>query len=157
MTQDIEGAYESLEGDEDVMAYDRRHDIQSAGILTISDAAKARQVAESLRTRIAGKVVVEIGAGVGLLAIEMGRYAERVYAIEADPAWSWIFVRHLFRAKPANVSWLFGSAEQFGGMIRADVAIFATRSGRESMRQAAELFTDPANVIDLWGFVEGTT
>lgn len=148
----ITGIYETMEGDLDAMAYDERHGISSLGILTIDDAAKADTVADYLRTRIAGKIVVEIGAGVGYLAVAMGRHAKAVYAIEADPAWSWTFTRYLYSEKPANVSWLFGTAEQFKGMIRADVAVFCARSGKESMRRAAEMFAP--TVIDVWGFLE---
>lgn len=155
MSDEIDAAigqvYEDLEGDEDVMAYDERHGVQSLGILTIDDPEKAATVADYLRKRIAGKIVVEIGAGVGFLAVAMGRHASKVYAIEADPAWSWMFTRYLYREKPENVSWLFGSAEQFDGMIQADVAVFCTRSGKLSMARAAEMFAP--EVIDVWGFL----
>ena len=49
---------------------------------------------------IDGKRVIEVGAGVGFLAIEMAKRAKSVIAIECDPAWSWIFTQPLQLHKP---------------------------------------------------------
>lgn len=129
--------------------YAERHGVESADVLTIHDDERAGLTAALLEPRIAGKVVVEIGGGIGVLACHMGQYASRVYCIEANPAWTWEFIGSVYRQKPKNVSFLFGAADEFAGLIRADVAVFATHSGREAMRKAAEMFAP--EIIDIYG------
>lgn len=141
-----------MEGSEAAMAYDERHNVSALGILTVTDRDTAKRIAQALAPSVRGKTVIEIGAGIGLLALELASYARRVFAIEADPAWSWVFVEHLYERKPPNLSWVFGAAEEFAGLLRGDVAIFCTRSGRESMRKAAGLFAPV--VIDVYADVE---
>jgi predicted O-methyltransferase YrrM len=140
MEADIERVYEALEGGDAVEEYHDAHGVRSMTVLTITNESEAVRRVRAFRDRIAGKIVVEIGSGVGLAALEMARYAERVYAIEADPAWSWVFVRHLYRAKPANLTWVFGGAESVAGLIKADVAVVFTHSDRDGMRAMAERF-----------------
>lgn len=135
--QAIEHVYGILEGGEDVNAYHFRHQIEALLILTILDKRTAKREAARLRERIHGRTVVEIGAGVGLAACEMARYAKRVYAIEADPAWTWVFTRELYRSKPPNLTWIFGTAESVQDFIKADIAVMFTRSGTEQMARAA--------------------
>lgn len=141
--------YNSLEGSDDAEAYAARHGVESIAVLTNYDDEHAGLVAEYLADRIRGRVVVEIGGGIGLLAFHMGQYASRVYVIEAAPAWSWAFAHMLYDRKPKNVSYLFGAADEFVGMVRADVALFCTHSGVSSMRAAASLFAPV--VIDVYG------
>lgn len=83
----IESYYESMEGSELLREYHRRHGTETAGILTVYDDEYAGEVAEYLRPRIEGKIVVEVGAGIGLLACHLATIARRVYAIEVDPNW----------------------------------------------------------------------
>ena len=100
----LEMLYETLEGSEMAEEYSRRHGVESASILTIYDGQTAEIVANSLVPRIEGKTVIEIGGGIGLLALYLGEYAKHVYCIEASPAWSWAFVECLFEMKPKNVA-----------------------------------------------------
>ena len=134
----IEEIYMIQEGSEDVEAYHQRHGTQSLCILTVCDKRSAMKEAESLLYEIYGKTVIEIGAGVGLLAIYMARVAKHVYAIEVDPAWSWAFTRELYRKKPENLTWIFGTAESVAPWLRGDVAIIYTRSGQGAMESVAK-------------------
>jgi len=129
--------------------YSERHGIESADVLTVHNDDRAGLLADLLVPHITGKTVVEIGGGVGLLACHMGRYAKHVYCIEANPAWTWEFLGCIYRQKPKNVSYLFGAADEFAGLIRADVAVIATHSGREAMKAAAAKFAP--EIIDLYG------
>lgn len=143
----IERAYESLEGSEAVEAYHRRHCTDSACILTVYDDEVAHGLAEYLRPRIEGKVVVEVGAGIGLLACHLAGIARRVYAIETDPMWSSCFVAALYRMKPPNLTFIFGRAEDAPPLL-ADVALFCTHSGIPALWQAASRFAPV--VIDVY-------
>lgn len=139
--------YEAMEGSELAEQYHARHGTESAGILTNYEDEHAAAVADYLRERVAGKIVVEIGAGIGLLACHVAQDARRVYAIELDPAWTSIFVWQLYKQKPANLTFIFGKAEE-APPIAADVAFFCTHSGRESMYRAATMFAP--EVIDVY-------
>ena len=80
--------------------------------------------------------------------MELARRARMVYAIEADPAWTWVFVKHLIERKPANLTWIFGAAETVADFVRADIAIVYTRSDVEGMmalgaRIATEVILGP--------------
>lgn len=141
--------YEVMEGSELSRAYSERHNINSAAVLTVLDDNHALLIAERLRPRIAGKTVVEIGGGIGLLAMHLGHVAKRVYCIEANPMWSWVFAGVLLAQKPKNVSYLFGSADEFLGMVRADVAIYCTHSDVKGMGLVAAQFAPV--VIDVYG------
>ncbi|TAL42001.1 MAG: hypothetical protein EPN91_09375 [Salinibacterium sp.] len=133
----IEMAYDALEGAEDLMAYHARHGTPSLLVLTQHSPHIAIETARLLREHIDGKRVVEVGAGVGFLAIEMAKRAKSVIAIESDPAWSWVFTRSLLAHKPANLSWVFGTAESVADIVRGDIAVVCTRSGHEAMRKVA--------------------
>ena len=139
--------YEVLDGSEVANEYHRRHGIESACILTVTDDERAAQIVAYLEPRIAGKVVVEIGAGIGLLACHMAQVAKRVYAIEVDPAWTSAFLAVLYATKPPNLTFIFGRAEDCPP-IAADVAIFCTHSGHESMYRAASRFAP--DVVDVY-------
>jgi hypothetical protein len=141
--------YNAFDGSESMAAYSERHNISSQAVLTVTDDEIADSIAEYLAPRIEGKTVVEIGGGIGLLSLHMGRIAKRVYCIEANPMWSWVFAANLIKHKPKNVSFLFGAADEFVGTIKADVAIFCTHSGVQSMSLVGSQFAPI--VIDLYG------
>lgn len=141
--------YEAMDGSETSLAYSARHGIQSQAVLTVFDDETASLIAEHLAERIAGKTIVEIGGGIGLLAFHLGRFAKRVFCIEASPVWSSAFLAALLHAKPKNVSYLFGAADEFTGLIAADAALFCTHSGVASMKAAGRLFAP--EIIDVYG------
>lgn len=145
----LDEVYNEFEGSEPLARYMERHGVNSAGVLTILDDNHAMLVAERLRPRIEGKVVVEIGGGIGLLAMHLGHVAKRVYCIEASPMWAEAFVHVLLAQKPRNVSYLFGSADEFIGPVRGDVALFCTHSDVSGMRLVASQFAPV--VIDVYG------
>lgn len=149
MKELLNSIYEKMGGSEVSMTYSARHRIDSAAILTVTDDETASLIAADLAPRIAGKVVIEIGGGIGLLALHLGTYAKRVFCIEANPMWSSAFAHCLLERKPKNVSYLFGSADEFAGQIKGDVAIFCSHSGLESMKSAGLLFAP--EVIDFYG------
>jgi hypothetical protein len=141
--------YNAFEGCEVLHEYGQRHNVQSQAVLTIDTDERAYLMAEYLRPQIEGKVVVEIGGGIGLLAMYMGDIAKRVYCIEANPVWSSVFLACLIKSKPKNVSFLFGAADEFIGDIKGDVALFLTHSGVQSMKLVAANFAPL--VIDVHG------
>lgn len=141
--------YEEMEGSDESAEYSDRHGIRAAAVLTVTDDETASLIAEHLEERIKGKTVIEIGGGIGLLALHMGQYAKRVYCIEANPMWSMTFAHLLLREKPRNVSFLFGTADEFLGQIKGDVAIFCTHSGVDNMKLVAAQFAP--TVIDFYG------
>jgi hypothetical protein len=137
----------------ETQAYDERHRITAAPILTILDDEHAGLIAAHLAPRITDKVVIEIGGGIGLLACHLGLYAKRVFCIEVNPVWSWSFLMMLYAHKPQNVSFLFGAADEFVELIRGDVALFCTHSGVAAMTHTARRFAP--TVIDFYGEVIG--
>ena len=145
----IDEVYNTMEGSQALEDYMDRHGIASAGVLTVLDDNHAMLVAERLRPRIEGKTVVEIGGGIGLLALHLGLVAKRVYCIEACPIWSWVFAGVLLEKKPRNVSFLFGAADEFLGCIRGDVALYCTHSDVTGMGLVAQQFAPV--VIDVYG------
>lgn len=140
--------YNAMEGSEMSMAYSKRHGVASAAVLTVTDDETAFATAEHLAPRIAGKTVIEIGGGLGLLALHMGQFAERVYCIEANPMWATGFASILLSSKPKNVSYLFGAADEFLGQIRGDVAVYLTHSDVTGMGLVARQFAPV--VIDFY-------
>ncbi len=141
--------YNAMEGSDDSIAYSERHNVNSAAVLTVIDDETAGLLAENIATKIEGKTVIEIGGGIGLLALHMGRIAQRVYCIEANPMWSWTFAQILLKQKPKNVSFLFGSADEFLGQIKGEVAVFCTHSDVQGMRLVAQQFAPVA--VDVYG------
>lgn len=139
--------YEAANGNEMMERYHERHGTQSAAILTVFDDERAAQVADYLRPIVEGKVVVEIGAGIGLLACHVAMDAKRVYAIELDPAWTSTFLAVLYARKPKNLTFIFGAAED-APPIAADVAYFCTLSGHAAMYQAASRFAP--RIVDVY-------
>ncbi len=141
--------YNAFEGSEMAAEYTERHGIQSQAVLTVTDDEIAGSLAEYLAPRIKGKTVVEIGGGIGLLSLHMGAIAKRVYCIEANAMWSWIFAAQLLKNKPKNVSFLMGTADEFLGCIKADVAVICTHSGLQQMRLVGAQFAPL--IIDVYG------
>ena len=138
ISDQINMVYDALEGFEDLAEYHERHGNPSLLVLTQHSPQIAQEAARLLRPDIENKNVIEIGAGVGFLAIEMAKYAKSVIAFEVDPAWTWIFTKSLYRHKPVNLSWIFGDAKQFVGIIRGDIAIVFTRSGIDELKNIAK-------------------
>ena len=151
MTAMLEMVYESMDGQPVVEDYCARHGIGSMAILTTYTDEHAGLVAEHLAERVRGKVVVEIGGGIGLLAMHLSQYAKRVYVIEANPMWTRVYTMFLHFKKPKNVTFIFGAADEMDGQLKADVAIFCTHSDAAGMRIAGELFAP--EVIDVYGEV----
>lgn len=145
----LDEIYSAYEGSEKMADYSERHGVVSAAVLTVFDDDHASLIAEHLRSRIEGKTVVEIGGGIGLLALHLGTVAKRVYCIEANVMWSWIFADVLLEKKPKNVSFLFGAADEFVGMIRGDVAIYCSHSDVTGIGLVAAQFAP--EVIDVYG------
>jgi len=136
----IDMAYDALEGAEDLIRYHERHGTPSILILTQHSPEVAQETARLLRPEIENLVVIEIGAGVGFLAIEMAKVAKQVFAIEVDPAWSWIFTHSLYAHKPSNLTWIFGTAESVIPWLKGDVAVILTRSGVGKMKDLGHQF-----------------
>lgn len=151
ITEAIDAVYEAFQGSQELSDYMDRHGVTSAGILTIYDDEKAALVAEHLADHIRGKVVVEIGAGIGLLACHLAEHAFKVYAIEASPIWASCFAVALLRRKPANLTYILGSASEMVGILRADVSLFCTHSGVAAMREVGAQFAPV--VIDVYADV----
>ncbi|RTM14421.1 MAG: hypothetical protein E6R08_02455 [Nevskiaceae bacterium] len=130
-------------------AYLERHNIRSAAHLTVTDAEIAASIAELLAPRIAGKTIVEVGGGTGLLALYMGTFARRVYCIEANPTWAMVFTQLMFDLKQKHVSYIFGAADEFVGCIKADVAVICTHSDVEGLKLTGRQLA--SEVIDVYG------
>jgi hypothetical protein len=145
----LDAIYEAMDGSDASLAYSERHGIRAQAVLTVLDDDEAGAIAEHLRPRIEGKTVVEIGGGIGLLSLHLGLVAKRVYCIEANPMWSWVFAGTLLKAKPRNVSFLFGVADEFLGAIKGDVAVYCTHSDVTGMGLVASQFAPL--VIDVYG------
>ena len=143
---EINRIYECLEGNKDVEDFMDRHNIKSLGILTICEPKRAIEAIDIFGDSLRDKVVVEIGAGVGVAAIELAKVAKHVYAIEADPAWSWVFTRFLYQKKPPNLTWIFGCAEDMIGKIKADTAIIFTHSAKQHLQQLGLSFA-PKSIL----------
>lgn len=143
----IDVLYETFDGSPLVEKYHTEHGTESQLILTNYDDERCGLIADFLQPRTEGKTVVEIGAGIGLLACHVALNAKRIYAIEVDPSWASTFVACLYKHKPPNLTFIFGKAEECPPIV-ADVAFFCTHSGRDSMRRAAERFAPV--VIDVY-------
>lgn len=115
-------------------------------ILTIFNQEVAKAEVESFKDAIRDKTVVEIGAGIGLLSLEMAKYAKTVYAFELDPAWSWIFIKRYLYNKPDNLHFIFGDAEQFKDLIKSDVVVIYACQDIDHFLEIAEGF-DPEIII----------
>ncbi len=149
----IDMAYDALEGAEDLMKYHQQHGTPSLLILTQLSPEIAHETVKLFVDEIKRKTVIEIGAGVGFLAIEMAKVAKQVFAIEIDPAWSWIFTHSLYAHKPPNLTWIFGTAESVLPWLKGDIAVIVTRSGISEMRELGLQFA-PRILIPLQSISE---
>ena len=138
-----------LEGARAFESFREKHNIRAASNLTVVDDETASLITEHLAPQIEAKTVVEIGGGIGLLSLHMGSVAKRVYCIEANPIWSFLFAQTFQERKPKHVSFLFGAADEFVGCIRADVAVICTYSDVEGMKLIGKQFAPV--VIDVYG------
>jgi hypothetical protein len=154
LTPALDSYYEAMDGSPTVEAYHDRHGTESLAILTVYDDERAALIAEHLRERIEGKVVVEIGGGIGLLGCHLAQYAKQVICFEVDPTWMTCFVHVLYEKKPRNLTYIFGDARQLA-MFRADVALFCTHSGHDSMQSIGRMFAP--EVIDVHAELVGVT
>lgn len=130
-TSAIEHIYERLDWLPEMRDFVERSGIASLGVLTILNQHDAKETVLKFWASIAGKRVVEIGCGVGYLALEMAKVAKSVVAIENDPAFTWLFAKFLYANRPANLSWVFGRAGEV--QLSADVAVICSRSGLAEM------------------------
>ena len=155
LLSDIDRVYESLEGNEDVECFMLRHNIKSLGILTISKSEHAVKTIKRFGNSLKNKIVVEIGAGIGIAAIELAKIAKHVYAIEADPAWSWLFTKYLYKNKPTNLTWIFGNAEDMIGKINADTTIIFTYSDMTNLQMLGLSFA-PKSILAYhsWQYID---
>lgn len=147
LQQIIEHHYAVMDGPTDADVYHGREGTDSACILTVTNQADAFRIVAGFREYIFGKTVVEIGAGVGALSVEMARSAAKVWAIENDPAWTYAFVKCLYKSKPTNLHWIFAPADEIP--ITADVAVIRTCSGARSMLASARKKA-PLIVFSVW-------
>jgi hypothetical protein len=148
LSQEVVGIQNLVLDAEDQRSYDEKHGIGSKHFLTMTKSEDTDWIMARIKDRIAGKIVVEIGAGVGIMALELAEYAKKIYAIEADPAWSWAFMRHLYSTKPTNLTWILDSAVNLVDVIYADVAIVVTGSDELYLRELAGKFAP--EVIMPW-------
>jgi hypothetical protein len=129
--------------------FEERHNIRSAPILTVVEKDVAESICRLLSARIAGKPVIEVGGGIGLLSLAMASVAKRVYCIEGNPTWAAAWTQVLIEKKPRNMSYLFGACDEFVGCIRGDVAVVCTHSDVEGMKLLGSQFAP--EVIDVYG------
>jgi hypothetical protein len=145
----ISELYEIMHMSEAYSAFAERHNIRSAPILTVIADETAELLCERLASRIAGRTVVEIGGGTGILSLAMAAVAKRVYCIEANSMWAVAWTQILLEKKPKHMSYLFGAADEFVGCIRGDVAIVCTHSDVASLKLIGRQFAP--QVIDVYG------
>jgi protein-L-isoaspartate O-methyltransferase len=136
--------------------YEARIGVRTSHIATIVRPENTRWMMDRMRERIADKVVVEIGAGLGVLAVEMAKTARRVFAIDSDPEFSASFAASLYQSRPPTLTYIFDSAENViaSGLhhaMRADLAVVVTGSNEGGLRALAEKFVrGPGDVIMPW-------
>jgi tRNA G46 methylase TrmB len=134
------------------MRYQQRIGVTAAHICTIIAPENTRWLMKKLTPRIEGKVVVEIGAGLGVLSIEMAKVAKHVFAIDSDPEFTGAFVVKLYQERPANLTWIFDTAQGviasgLADAMLADVAVIVTGSDERGLRLLAERFVRAASDI----------
>lgn len=126
-------------------AFNRREDIKTSHIATIVRPENTRWIVERLQAkheRLDDMTVVEIGAGIGYLAVDLAHVAKRVFAIEADPLFSRAFGTKLYDEKPSNLTWIFGTAtlEMATWVPKADLVVIVTGSDEVRLRKLGEQF-----------------
>jgi precorrin-6B methylase 2 len=138
----IDAIYNDLEGYEAMEEFHRKYMTPSLGVITVANKERVIKLLKELTPHIYQKTVIEIGAGVGLLALGMANIAKEVYAIEVDPAWSWAFTKILYELKKPNLTFIFGKAETMIGKLHGDIAVIVTRSGIEEMKSIGHKLAD---------------
>src|SRR3990172_2718507 len=148
--------------------YNMQNDIKAAHIATMVRPENTRWIIERLRKEygtfdgrertahtqptLKDMTVIEIGAGLGYLAVEMAKVCKHVFAIETDPMFSHEFAQKLYAEKPANLTWIFDTARpamsrMCGGWLPAgDLVLVVTGSDEVRLRKLAETFLHP-----VWG------
>jgi hypothetical protein len=144
----LDAIYGDMEGMKEAEEYHQKHMTPSYGVITVYDSETALAISKAIAMDIANKVVIEIGAGVGILACAMATIAKQVYAIESDPAWAWGFTKVLYGIKPTNLTWIFGKAESMVDILHGDVAVIVTRSGHKEMQVVGSKLA--TKVIDVY-------
>ncbi len=129
-------------------AYAQRHGVRSAPNLAVMTDEVAGLIAAHLHERIEGRTVIDVGGGLGLLALHMASSARRVFVVEANPVWSLAWLE-FFQDKPANVTYVWGAADELLETIRADVALVCTHSDVQGMMAIAQQLAPLA--IDVFG------
>ena len=172
---ELEGLYSALDGHESLIEFDEARGIGSFHVLTITRqehlndctwASPRGHQRSSLMKRlipiIRDKRVVEIGAGIGLLARAMAAYASHVYAFESAPEWNFAFAKwmsglggltqlhddkafklNLARALkeyPRNLTWIYGPVQHMLDILHVDVAVVVTGSDEDNLRALAAQF-----------------
>ena len=132
--------YHTLDKIDEMSAYGDRMALESEATLTVYTEQDAQRACKRLLPYIKDQVVVEIGAGVGLLATEMAKYADTVIAIDLFPAWAYCYVTYLHRNHPSNLVYMFGDAKKIRP-LDADVAVYLTHSGHETFERLARRHT----------------
>ena len=145
--------YSMLDSSGRFQEYRSRHGLHGSNVLSVLSAEVANLIVEKIKDEIADKVVVEVGAGIGLLGIALGQYARKVFCIEANPYWGFVFAENLVADKPQNVSFLLGAAEEFRGIISGDVALFCAHLSIPYFSDLSSLFAP--RVIDIYGEIFG--
>lgn len=139
---------------DDLRAFRQREGIATSRVATIVRPENCAWILERLEQRfprLAEMTVVEIGAGVGHLAIAVADRAARVFAIEADPGFSQAFASQLYATKPANLTWIFGTAtpEMAAWVPKADLVLVVTGSDEVHLRELGGRFCRLDGVIYL--------
>jgi ribosomal RNA adenine dimethylase len=146
-------------------AWRQRMGIAARHYLTVVRPEDADWILQKLAGRYEGKTVIEIGAGIGVLAARLAERARHVYAIEADPSWNLVYAKYGGRAESdwdaassdlpeelarvvprsyhttaINLTWIFGRAQDMVGQLRGDLAICVTGSDEAALRELAGAF-----------------
>lgn len=130
-------------------AYSARHGVNAQPNLTVTEDQVAAALADRLAPRIRGKTVIDIGGAFGLLALHLSTFASRVFVVEANPVYSAAYIELLHSEKPRNLTFLFGDAREFIGLLKVDVAVVCTHSDVGGMMSVARQIADMA--IDVHG------
>jgi hypothetical protein len=141
--------YELMAMSEAYEAFAERHNIRSAPNLTVVTDEMAELICSHLAPRIAGRTVVEIGGGIGILSLAMASVAKRVFCIEGNPNWAATWTQIMIEKKPRNMNYLLGAADEFVGLIRGDVSVICTHSDVAGLKLIGQQFAP--ETIDVYG------